>query len=111
MITVRVRLGRNQPNSQQKKALKQECKKEFFLLLENYNKQVALQIMYILHFDFGFGNKRLHQFFEKLKQMQAQHIEQYEVKDDDVPDICEIKLRDDGINFEEFFTMEGDNDF
>lgn len=26
---------------------------------------------------------------------------------DDVPDICEIQLRDDGIRFEDFFEMEG----
>lgn len=103
---MRVRLNKDQPTARQKKALKEECRKEFFNLLENYNKQVSLQIMHILHFDFGFGKKRLMDFFGKLKQMQAGHIERYEVKDDDVPDICEIQLRDAGINLEEFFQFE-----
>ena len=107
---MRVRLNRNQPNAQQKKVLKEQCRKEFFNLLEHYNKQVALQVMYILHFKYGFGKKRLMQFFELLKAMQERHIEHYEVKDDDVPDICEIKLREVGINIEDFFTMESESD-
>ena len=103
---MRVRLNSNKPNSQQKKALREQCKIEFFNLLEHYNRQVSLQIMYILHFSFGFGKKRLMRFFTQLKEMQAQHIERYEVTDDDVPDICEIKLRERGINFNDFFEVE-----
>ena len=102
---MKVRLNSNKPNSKQKRALKEECRREFHNLLETYNKQVALQVMHILHFDYGWGAKRLRQFFEKLKVMQNRHIERYEVKDDDVPDICEIQLRDAGIRFEEFFEM------
>ena len=99
---MRVRIY-NQPTAKQKKALHAECKKEFFNLLETYNRQVALQIMHILHFNYGFGEKRLRQFFEKLKEMQARNIDRYDATDIDVPDICEIQLRDAGINFEEFF--------
>ncbi|MEE1049231.1 MAG: hypothetical protein U0M60_17650 [Clostridia bacterium] len=99
---MRVRIN-NQPTAKQKKVLRQECKKEFFNLLEMYNRQVALQIMHILHFDYGFGEKRLYQFFVKLKQMQARNIERYDVVDDDVPDICEIQLRDAGIDFNKIF--------
>ena len=107
---MRVRLNRNQPNSQQKKILKKQCKHEFFLLLEQYNKQVALQVMYILHFKYGFGKKRLREFFADLKAMQTRHVENYEVSDDDVPDICEIKLREHGIRAEDFFVMESEED-
>ena len=102
---MKVRIN-NKPNAKQKKVLKEECRKEFHKLLEHYNRQVALQVMNILHFDYGFGEKRLRQFFFKLKDMQARYIERYEVKDDDVPDICEIQLRDAGINFEDFFEMD-----
>lgn len=102
-----VRLNK-QPTAKQRKELKKECKKEFFHLLELYNKQVSLQTMHTLHFDFGFGEKRLRKFFEKLKTMQDRLIDRYDAIDEEVPDICEIQLRDDGINFEEFFTMEGD---
>lgn len=107
---MKVRINSNQPNAKQRAVLKKECRKEFQNLLEYYNKQVALQVMHILHFDYGFGEKRLEQFFTKLKEMQARHMERYEVNDADVPDICEIQLRDAGINFEDFFEVGQTNE-
>ena len=97
---------KNQPNSGQRRALKKQCEEDFFKLLEGYNRQVALQIMHILHFNFGFGEKRLKRFFQKLKEMQAFNIERYEITDEEVPDICEIQLRGAGIRFEDYFEME-----
>ena len=38
--------------------------------------------------------------------MQARYIERYEVEDDDVPDICEIQLREAGINIEDILEVE-----
>ena len=105
---MRVRLNQNKPNSAQMRALKEECRIEFYNLLETYNRQSALQVMHILHFDFGFGTKRLKRFFVKLRAMQDRYVERYEAEDDDVPDICEIQLREDGIIFEEFFEKVGD---
>ena len=64
--------------------------------------------VHTLHFDFGFGEKRLRKFFEKLKVMQARLIERYDAIDEEVPDICEIQLRDHGINFKDFFDMESE---
>lgn len=98
---MKVRIN-NQPTSAQRKALKQECVKEFDKLLSLYNKQVALQVLHILHFDFGFGQQRLKKFSDKLASMQIKTIDRYEATDNDVPDICEIQLRDDGINLDEF---------
>lgn len=98
---MKVRINNNQPNAAQKKALKQECAKEFDKLLSLYNRQVALQVLYILRFDFGFGQERLQKFSDKLADMQLKTIDRYEVIDEEVPDICEIKLRASGINVEE----------
>lgn len=99
---MRVRIN-NHLNAKQKKALKEECSKQFDEHLEYYNRIVALQIMHVLHFEFKFGEKRIIQFFEKLKEMQKRNIERYEVSDNDVPDICEIQLRDAGIDFNKIF--------
>ena len=93
---------KNQPNANQKKTLHQECVKEFDKLLADYNRQVALQVLYILRFDFGFGQERLKRFSDRLAEMQITTIDRYEATDGDVPEICEIKLRDSGINVEEF---------
>lgn len=89
-------------NASQRKILKAECVKEFDKLLADYNRQVAVQVLYILHFDFGYGQERLRRFSEKMKEMQITTIDRYESKEDDVPYICEIKLRDSGINVDEF---------
>lgn len=95
---MRVRINNNQPNAAQRKVLQQECVKEFDKLLELYNRQVGLQVMYILRFDYGFGQQRLKQFSDKLAEMQNDTIGRYLVEDEEVPDICEMKLRDSGID-------------
>lgn len=99
---MKVRINNNTPNATQRKALRAECVKEFDKLLADYNRQVALQVLYILRFDFGFGQERLRRFSDKLAEMQITTIDRYEATDGDVPDICEIKLRDSGINVDEF---------
>ena len=93
-----VRIHNNQPNAAQRKALRAECVKEFDKLLADYNRQVALQVLYILRFDYGFGQQRLEQFSKHLAEMQINTIGRYDAIDEEVPDICEIKLRDSGID-------------
>jgi hypothetical protein len=67
---MRVRINNNAPNAAQRKALRAECVREFDKLLAEYNREVALQVLYILRFDFGFGQERLRRFSEKMKEMQ-----------------------------------------
>ena len=89
-------------NSKQMKIVEQECLKEFDRLLEAYNKEAVLQVLYILRFEYGFGQQRLKEFCDKLVAMQSKTVHRYEVKDEEVPDICEIKLRESGIDLREF---------
>lgn len=98
---MKVRINNNQPTATQRKALKAECVKEFDKLLSLYNRQVALQVLYILRFKCGFGQKRLKRFSDWLAKMQIQTIEKYLATDGEVPDICEIKLRESGIDVDE----------
>ena len=103
---MKCRIHNNQPNAAQRKALRAECVREFDKLLELYNKQVALQVLYILRFDFGWGQKRLKQFSDKLAEMQINTIGRYDVIDEEVPDICEIKLRDSGIDIKKILESQ-----
>lgn len=98
---MKCRIHNNQPNAAQRKVLRAECVKEFDKLLAEFNREVALQVLYILRFDFGFGQDRLKKFADKLAEMQNNTVHRYEVKDGEIPDICEIKLRDSGIDVEE----------
>ena len=95
---MKVRLKNNKPNSAQRRILHQECVREFDNLLATYNRQVALQVLHILRFDFRFGQERLKKFSDKLAEMQIKTISKYEATDSEVADICEIQLRDSGID-------------
>lgn len=97
---MKCRIYNNQPNAAQRKALRAECVKEFDKLLAEYNREVALQVLYILRFDYGFGQERLQKFADRLTEMQNNTVHRYEVKDGEIPDICEIKLKDSGIDVE-----------
>lgn len=57
-----------------------------------------MQILYILRFDYGFGQKRLKEFADKLTQMQISMDTMYEMDESDTPILCEMKLRDSGID-------------
>lgn len=103
---MKVRINNNQPNAAQRKALRAECVKEFDRLLEKYNRQVAVQILYLLHTDYGFGNERLAKFADKLKQMQIDLEDKYEMGNDCMWWVCEQKLKESGIDVERLLSDE-----
>lgn len=103
---MRVRINNNQPTATQRKVLRQECVKEFDKLLAEYNRQVAVQILYLLHTDYGFGNERLAKFADKLKQMQIDLEDKYEMGNDCMWWVCEQKLKESGIDVERLLSDE-----
>lgn len=96
---MRVRINKP-PTLKQKALIRQECQKEFEKLLNVFDRDVALQIAHILHFDYGFGQKRLQQFMCRLKAMQQEQRLRYELSPDDTSWICEKQLRDSKIDIE-----------
>lgn len=103
---MRVRINKNEPTAAQRKVLRGEVVKEFNNLLAMYNRDTALQVMHILHFDFGFGQQRLQKFGEKLKEMQIGQEERYELPESETPWLCEKQLREDGVDID---TLLADN--
>lgn len=98
---MKVRINKNEPTAEQRKVLRGEVKKEFNKLIALYNHDTALQVLHILHFDFGFGQQRLQKFAEKLTEMQIDQKARYELLDDDTPWLCEKQLKESGINLDE----------
>ena len=86
------------PSAKTDKLIKQECRKEFAKLLNQYNRESAIQVLHILHFDFGFGEKRLYKFADKLGEMQQRQKETYELEYSDTAWLCEKQLKDDGFD-------------
>lgn len=97
---MKCRIHKNEPNSAQRKVLRQEVVKEFNTLLKRYNRDTALQVLHILRFDFNFGQERLQRFADKLTQMQIDQQERYELPESDTPWLCETQLRDSGIDID-----------
>ena len=106
---MKCRIHKNEPNSAQRRALKQEVAKEFNKLLERYNRQVAAQILYVLRFEYGFGQQRLQKFADKLATMQINMEYTYELPEDDTPWLCEQKLIESGINIDKLFKFDKQN--
>ena len=98
---MKVRLNKQEPTATQRQALKKEVAKEFNKWLGRYNHDTAIQVLHILHFDFGFGQARLQKFADKLNEMQLEQRHRYEMPDEDIPFICEKQLQDDGIDLVE----------
>lgn len=80
------------------KAVREECQRQFDELLKGYNRQVALQILHVLHFDYGFGQQRLDAFSKRLKEMQTGMRSRYELTESDTAWLCEQQLRADHID-------------
>lgn len=80
------------------KSVKDDIAKEFVKLLDRYNYEASCQVLYILHFEFGWGEKRLKRFADCLTQMQKEQKERFELEDEDTPWICAEQLRKDGVD-------------
>lgn len=88
------------------KAVREECQRQFDELLNGYNRQVALQLLHVLHFDYGFGQQRLATFANRLKEMQTGMRSRYELTESDTAWLCEQQLRSDHIDVDTL--LEGD---
>jgi hypothetical protein len=71
---------------------------EFNGIVDKYNRVANLQFLYVLHFYFGFGQKRLQQAADALWEMQKDFDCRYELPEDDTPWLCEKKLEESGID-------------
>lgn len=99
---MKVRINSNKPTATQRKALREECVKEFDKLLANYNRQAAIQILHILRFNYGFGQKRLKEFSDRLKALQDRTTVKYELEEGETIWICKKELEESGIDLKEF---------
>ena len=103
---MKVRLNRNQLSAAHRKILKEECVKEFNTLLETFNRDAMVQIIYMFHFKYGYGQKRLLQLTEDLKEaLQGLHA-RYELSENDTSWICEKKLKESGIDVDAILKEE-----
>lgn len=86
----------------EKKALDIEIKRQ----LADYDKKHELEldalVLWTLHEQFGFGQERLRRFYNSFGDSINRLIEHYELDDSDKIWICTEKLKDYGINLEDW---------
>ena len=88
-------------SKKEKDAVGNECARQFNLCISKYNREVAIQVLHILRFKFGFGQNRLKKFAEKLSEMQKEIEVRYDAENPEIASICEIQLRDSGIDVQD----------
>lgn len=95
---MKVRLPKT--NKKQNEIIKEAVTEEMNTQIDRFIENMTMQMLYVLHFKFGFGQKRLEQFAQFLTAQQGELKEKYEMKHDDIPFLCQKKLEDDGINLD-----------
>ena len=85
-----------------------ECERQFAELLKDFNRQAAVQVLYVLHVEYGFGQSRLEDFARKLTAVQTGLETRYEMKRDDTPFLCETRLRADHIDVDKLLGGDGE---
>ena len=94
-------------NNKQQGIIEREVAAEFNRLIDRYNMDSAMQVLHILHFDFGFGMKRLQRFADRLTEMQARQKRRYELGDEDTPWLCEKQLKSERIDVGALLGIDG----
>lgn len=89
-------------NTAERQALQIEIRKEIAAENDANVNEVDAIILYILHTEFGFGEKRLRQFHNQFFQAMKELKERYELPESDNPWLCTKKLLDDGIDIKKW---------
>lgn len=91
-----------QLTASEKKALDMEIKRQ----LAEYDKKHKLELqalfLWTLHEQLGFGEKRLRQLYDIFDKALDELIGRYDLEDSDSAWLCTLKLRDHGIDIEEW---------
>jgi hypothetical protein len=89
----------------EKKAMNIEIEKQ----LAEYDKKNAMEIdalvLWVLHSEYGFGEKRLRQFFERFQPAIQELVDHYQMDTSDDVWLCTQKLKDAGIDIEEWYRQ------
>ena len=88
--------------------VKEETRKEFIRCLSQYNREANIQVMYVLHFGYDFGQKRIEDFMRAFRKAQEENMNRYELEIEDTEWLYEKQLKDDGIDVEKALLAGGD---
>ena len=98
--------GKNKSNidwtPKMRKAMNDEINRQIVERSEKYYRAMDIIALYTLHKQFGFGKRRLKEFFDEFRN-QYQHLQDYYMMPDDVEWVAEYKLKEAGIDIDEWY--------
>lgn len=87
----------------EKKAVRMEIQRELVEYNKKNNQELDALILWHLHEEFGFGKKRLRRFYESFFPALKALAERYELDDSDRVWICSYRLKEYGIDLDEWY--------
>ena len=90
----------------EKKAIEREIQNQLAEYDKNHAKELSAMVLWVLHTEFGFGKTRLKRFYDIYATSINDLINRYDLDDSDQIWLCTKKLKDAGIDIEEWATKE-----
>ena len=90
----------------ERKAMNMEIHRQFAEISRSHSIEIDSIILWLLHEEFGFGEKRLRRFYDLFRPSVEDLADRYELCANDLKDdmawICTHKLKDIGIDLEQW---------
>lgn len=87
----------------ERKAMNIEINRQIIENDRKYAKDFDATILYFLHLKYGFGHKRLKEFFMEFDKLHEELIEYYQLDEQDGAWLCNHKLLEYGIDLDEWY--------
>jgi hypothetical protein len=86
----------------ERKAIDIEIRKQLAEMDRKNSCEFDAMVLYILHKEFGFGPKRLKQFYDNFTEGLKNMLERYEMDESDQVWLCTYKLKQIGVDVEKW---------
>lgn len=112
-MKARVQLGKLKMDDKVRAAMEAEAERMAKEAIEDMNRQnedeLDAMVLYILHSEFGFGEKRLRRFYDQFSTGLRELGERYQMNEyDDRLWLCQTKLKEAGIDISEWKEKKED---
>lgn len=90
----------------EQKAIDIEIQKKMAEYDEKNTREIDSMILWVLHTEFGFGHSRLKRFHNRFNKAITELIEHYQMDESDVRWLCTTKLKEYGVDLDEWDKEE-----
>lgn len=95
----------------EKKAMNLEIQRQLAEYDKKHATEIDALILWVLHSEFGFGEKRLRRFYDRFNKAIAELLERYVMEENDKVWLCTYLLKQYGIDLEKWSEEGGEKSF